>query len=281
MKSPENITVSQAIVGYLLNIEGRRLSPNTIRDYRNTLSKFSARYGAKPINSITTTHVSEFLASYPELTKKTISNYHIALSSMWTWLKNQDIVEENIIHQVDRPKPEKRIIAPLEESEIKALFAAIQKTSTYARPGKCSSSHTLPNIDRNRAMMLFFLDNGVRVSELINLRIEDLDIKNLRARVMGKGAKERYVPYSARTGQAIWRYLTTRDNPQPEDHLFVNQGNRPLTRNLVEHYLVNLGNRAGVSKVHPHRLRHTFAVSYLRAGGDIFTLQMIDRKSVV
>ena len=194
---------------------------------------------------------------------------------MWHFLERQQMVSENIVRRVERPKPEKRAVQPLEEHEIKALFSALEKGKRYTRRGKAECENTLPSADRLRAILMFFLDNGVRVSELINIKMQDLDTKNNRCFILGKGAKERYVPFSARTGQVIWHYMMERTDVQPEDYLFINNNGRQLDRRVLGRSLEALGKRAGVASVHPHLLRHTFAVNYLRAGGDIFTLQMI------
>jgi integrase/recombinase XerD len=98
----------------------------------------------------------------------------------------------------------------------------------------------------------------------------------MRAFVLDKGSKEQFVPYSPRTGQAIWRYLAARPDHQPDDPLFSTpDGIHHLNRSGIQQMLTRLATRAGVENVHPHRLRHIFAVSYLRAGGNLFTLQMI------
>jgi integrase/recombinase XerD len=85
--------------------------------------------------------------------------------------------------------------------------------------------------------------------------------------------KERMLPFSPRTGQMIWRYLATRENPQPTDPLFVGRLNRPITRTKLAEMFSGIGKRAGVHNVHPHRFRHTFAIQYLRNGGNAYTLQ--------
>lgn len=274
-KKNQQITLSQAIAGFMLNIEGRRLSVNTINDYKNTLRKFQIHFKENPLmDQITTDDISAWLA-VQTVSKKTVLNYHTCLSSLWKWLVQQKLLQENIIHDIERPRPEKRLVIPLDPDEIRSLMASLDKSKPYSRPGKRTSDHSLPNVDRNRAVLLFFLDNGVRVSELCGIKIKHLDVKNARCFIFGKGSKERFVPFSARTGQVIWRYLTLRKDHDPDDYLFVNRDNRQMTRNGIAEMLADLGARAGVEDVHPHRLRHTFAINFLRAGGDIFTLQMI------
>lgn len=272
--SPKKISLSQAISGFSLNIEGRRLSQHTIDDYANTMRKFQTYLGNPNIQDITPDQISSFLAAQP-VSKKTVSNYHIGLSSMWSWLTKQRLVPENILSQVQRPKPESRAIVPLEEHEIRSLLSFIEKSKAYATRCNHITSNTLQNADRNRAIILFFLDNGVRVDELCKIKVSDLDIKNARCYIFGKGAKERYVPFSPRTGDAIWRYLTLRPEYEKSDYLFVTNTGHQLKSRAVQDMLATTGDRAGVKGVHPHQLRHTFAICFLRAGGDPFTLQAI------
>jgi integrase/recombinase XerD len=77
------------------------------------------------------------------------------------------------------------------------------------------------------------------------------------------------------TRKALWRYLTTRPETDKDDPLFLSESGRRLEHDAIRHLLVGLGEKAGVKKCHPHRLRHTFAIEFLRNGGDVFTLQML------
>jgi site-specific recombinase XerD len=272
----KNITISQAIAGYLINLSARHLSPNTVNDYTNTLNKLTKHLGNdRQVSDIGTDQINEFLASFTTLSNKTLSNYHSTLSTFFDWMITNKIIAENPVKFVQRAKPERRVIDPLPEEEIKKLLKAVQQTNPYSRPGKKSCSNRLPEAERNTAMILFFLDNGCRVSELCNLQIKDLDLKQNRAFIMGKGSKERFVPFSDRTRQAIWQYHTKRGELYPDDFVFATERNRQLDRNPILKMLTRASKRAGISHVHPHRLRHTFAVTYLRAGGGLFELQMI------
>lgn len=270
------ITLSQAIAGYLINLSARHLSPNTVNDYTNTLNKLSSYIGSgTPVSDIGIDQINAFLASFTDLSNKTLSNYHSTLSTFFDWMIINKIISDNPVKYVHRAKPERRVIDPLPEEEIKLLLDSVTYSKPYARPGKKTCRNKLPNAERNQAIILFFLDNGARVSELCDLQLKDLDLKQLRAFVMGKGSKERYVPFSPRTSQAIWKYHTKRGDLYPEDFVFSTEDNHQLDRNYILKMLTHTSKKAGISHVHPHRLRHTFAVNYLRAGGDIFTLQMI------
>jgi integrase/recombinase XerD len=102
-----------------------------------------------------------------------------------------------------------------------------------------------------------------------------VDNRNHRILVLGKGTKERQVQFSARTGQAIWRYLASRPDAGPTDPLFATQDGYPMDRDNLRHVIERIGERAKIDDVHPHRFRHTFAIQFLRNGGDPFTLQML------
>lgn len=272
----KKITLTQALEGYELAFKSRHLSQHTLLDYQNTFRKFIAFLDDDPpLAHITSHQVEQFLASQTAVSNKTVLNYHTGLSAFWTWAVKEKLVPEHILHKVDRPKPEKRAIVPFTEADIRSLLGVVGKSRTYARPYKKENAHSLPNQERNRAIILLLLDTGIRASELCGLCIHEVDVKNQRMVVRGKGSKERAVPISARTGQAIWRYLATRPDADAGEPLFATSNGDPMDRDRLLKQLNNIGERAGIANVHPHRFRHTFSINYLRNGGDPWTLQMI------
>ena len=269
----ENLTFSQAVQGYLLYAEARRLSPHTIADYQNTFRKFAHFLDDDPpLRTISSGVIRQFMAAQT-VSKKTILNYHTGLSALWTWAYQERLVVENIVRLVERPRPEKRDIVPFTQDDIRALLANLEKTNLYSRPGKRPSAHSLPCAPRNRAIILLLLDTGIRNSELCELTFGGLDFKNARVSVFGKGAKQRSVPFSPRTGQALWRYTAGRPDPLPSEDVFLTEDGDPLKRDRLYKLLKTIGKRANVQVVHPHRFRHTFAINYLRNGGDPWSLQ--------
>lgn len=151
MKTPRStIPFSKAIAGYLLAAEARHLSPNTLRDYCTTFQKFQDYLEADiPIAQITAHDVEAFLGSL-KLSKKTILNYHVGLSALWTWAVSEDVVGEHILQKVELSKPEKRAVVPFSEADIRALLSVLTTTKPYTRPGKRESTHSIPNADRIR-----------------------------------------------------------------------------------------------------------------------------------
>jgi len=248
----KTLKLSQAVEGFMLACQARKLSEHTMTDYRRTLKKFRDYIGVDPdVTSISAENLNRFLASQP-WSAKTVLNYHIGLSALWTWMIRQGYTEKHLLRVVERPRPQKVAIQPFSESEIRAMLQAIS-----GRRGE----------ERYRAVIYLLLDTGLRASELCGLQRGDIDLGNLRVRVVwesGKGKKERYIPISQRTATAIFSYLT-------------DVSGRPfnLTRSALTHHLDKIGQRAGVANVHAHRFRHTFAIMYLRNGGDPYTLQEI------
>jgi len=274
MKHP--LTFYQVMVGYILAIEARHLSPNTIKDYKNTFKKFLPFIGKDtPFEEITSKHIQEFLATFTSVTNNTLLHYYSALAAMWSWAVREEIVQKNIVHLVTPPKAEEREILPFTEAEFKALLAAASRSKAYERPGKRISDHATLQPERMRAILLMLLDTGLRVGEITGLKLLQVDNRNQRIQLMGKGAKERSVPFSPRTAQALWRYLSTRPDAESSEPLFSTYNKRKIDATQLAKSLKALGAKAGVHNVHPHRFRHTFAIQYLRNGGDPYTLQKL------
>jgi site-specific recombinase XerD len=209
-KAPKqtSLPLSKAVEGFMLAAAARGLSDHTVLDYQNTIKKLVAFLEGDPvIAEITVSQIREFLAGQSErISNKTLLNYHTGLSALWKWALDEKLVTENIVRNIPAPKPEDRRIIPFTEAEIKLLLGALERSKPYTRPGKKLSDHAIPGVERNRALAFLLIDCGLRATELCELTIQNVDIRNHRVLVMGKGSKERLIPFSARTGQALWRY---------------------------------------------------------------------------
>jgi site-specific recombinase XerD len=203
------ITFSQAMQGYLLAIGARHLSEHTVKDYVNTFNKFTAFLSDDiPIEDITHKVIEAFFSAQTTVSKKTLLNYHTGLSSLWTWAMSEHLVHHHVVRHVTPPKPEEREIVPFTLIEVRAMLAVVGRDVK----GEVLDKRMRNSADRNRAVVLLLLDTGMRASELCSLRVGGVDNHNRRVRVMGKGSKERTIPFSPRTGQTLWRYLTSRSD---------------------------------------------------------------------
>ena len=263
--------IAQSIPEYLESKRAQHLSPRTLEDYEGILHKFAREVGERDVADIEVKDVRHYLASLT-VSKKRVKNVHITLSSFWTWAVSEGICVTHIPRLIKPPKPEKRVIVPIRKPEIEAMLDATQYSVVYMRRGKRDSQNKLANTLRDRAIIFFLLDTGVRASELCQLCMNDVGYEG--ACVHGKGSKDRIVPVSSSTRNHLKTY-TSRRKRKGKDFVFLTQDARPLTSDSLRSIIVRVSERAGLLGVHPHRFRHTFAINFLRNGGDIFSLQAI------
>jgi integrase/recombinase XerD len=290
----KKLTLNQIIGLYLLEVEGRRLSEHTIMDYRVAFNRLVDYFdGNKTFAEIDVPAMREFFAHLSasefgvpnaaiprepiKLSKKTLLNHHTAYSALWTWAVKNDEAAEHIMRRIPRPKPEQTDIVPLSQRDFDAMVAACSGSRDYThyRSG-ATTSNTRPTELRDKAILYLLIDTGIRASELCDLRIRDLDSKNRQITVTGKGDKTRTIPLSDQTWRTMMKYiLTARDNAPGDSPAFLSKQGTSLTRNALYQLIDTLGTLAGVTDAHPHRFRHSFAVMFLRNGGNIYALRKI------
>lgn len=179
-----------------------------------------------------------------------------------TWLAEEEYLPSNVFTRIVKPKLPSRVLDVVRPDEVKRLLAA------------CGASTA--NGGRDLAVVTLFLDTGLRLSELVGLTIEDVHLQDGWQKVFGKGEKERIVPFGTRATKALGRCLSFyRPEEADTDSFFVNRDGSPITGNTVKMLFTRFRAKANVPRLHPHLLRHTFATSYLMAGGDVFSLQAI------
>jgi len=292
------ISLSTVIEGYLLDARARQLSPKTLLDYQNAFRHLREFIGDPPFADIVTDDIRRFLGHLRDapvepsgvaprrkrvLSKKSVLNIYIALSALWTWAVTEGLASSHVVRAISPPTPEKPAIEPFSRSDVKAMLEACEYTREYGRPGKRTCRNKRPTAQRDKALILLMLDTGVRVSEICEnpglgthgMRIRDVDLRNHRIKVIGKGARERILPISHRTAKALWRYLVKREDADADDPVFLNSRGEPLTISGLQRLIARLGERAGVKNAHPHRFRHTFAINFLRNGGNALELQRL------
>jgi len=268
------IPLSQALEGYFITARARRLSRHTLAEYDYTFRAFESFLGDdRPLASITPADIRAFLNSRTGLSNKTLLNHHIGLSALWSWALNEGLVDRHVIREVAAPKAEQKAIVPYTQRDVKEMLQACERTRPYARPGQRTCDNSRPTALRDKAIILLLVDTGMRASELTGIRIYQADLANRRVTVEGKGNKERMIPISPRTAQALWRYLAERGEKRKAEALFLGKGGLPLSRYGLLRLLERMGERADVEGATVHRFRHTFAIAFLRNGGNAFALQ--------
>lgn len=198
------------------------------------------------------------------LSPETVRCHVRTLKAFSSWLYREGQTAGNRLQNLRLPKAHTRVIVPLTPGEIEAIAAAIDKAS--------------PTGERNHAIIVTALDNGQRASELAGIELDHVDFKAGSIRVMGKGNKERIVPIGRYATSLLWGY-STRVRPMPVNpdcnRLFLSPEGQPISANTIKLVFSRLAKRSGVSRLHAHLCRHTFAINYLLNGGDIFSLKEI------
>ena len=200
------------------------------------------------------------------LSGHTINCYLRSIRSFWSWLVREELVEASPFARVRIPKCPRKVIPTFSNDQIGQLLATMD-TST---PEGC----------RDQAIILTLLDTALRVSELAGTTLDDLRLEEGTIKVLGKGNKERLVPIGKKVQRALWHYIS-RYRPEPEQPkcklLFLTREGMPLTKDRIEKMMAGYGRRAAIKGVRcsPHTLRHTAAISFLRNGGNVFSLQRL------
>jgi len=248
-------------------------SPKTVEWYREVLNSFVGwlkRQGKLTnLSSIDHMDVREFILALRErryhgkaLSSSTLNNRVRALRAFFSWLAREGYTNTNILANLKPPKVAETLIEPLTAEEIDRLFSVInQKTVLGAR---------------NAAMIALFLDGGLRLSELINLGTSNVHLEQRYVKVMGKGSKERMVPFGA-TCQRALLYYHNHFRVEPAhagvDAFFLTLDGYPLTETALKSLMVRLAKASGITRLHAHLLRHTYATRFLLNGGDVFLLK--------
>ncbi len=267
MPSPQQ-AMQEATESFLRRGQARNLSHHTLRYYRVRLEAFSRYLERKRLRvspaEVTPALVRDFLASETErVSALTASHSFITLRALFRFLAREEFIEANPMDKVEKPRVAWKVIKTFTPAQVEAMLATCNGRSF--------------NGARLRAVILTLLDCGLRVSELCGLSLEDVSWDEGTLRVMGKGSKERVVPFGEATRHALMAYVAKRGSISGQDALFVTCYGDRVNRHEAYRLLSECGKRAGVSGVRcsPHTFRHTFAVMYLRNGGDAFTLQKL------
>ena len=265
-----------ALEGYWL-AKRLNLSEHTIEDYTRTFKRFGQFVRNADVAAIKAKQVNEFLLYLTdelELGPKSVLNAWIALSSFWTWAHEELQVPHIVRDGVEKPQAKSPPGLPYSEEEVRRLLDACVHMNAWSRKSGRHVDGLRPTKLRDQAVMLVLLDTGLRVSELCALKVKHYDRKLGRLVVEhGKGDKPRIV-YLGQAGQRLlWRYLSARKPGGPNEPLFATATGRHMRSDGVRMMIQRAGERAGVPSAGPHRFRHTFAVNFLRNGGNILALQ--------
>lgn len=254
---------------YYLKIT-RNLSKNTIISYERDLLSYidfiQVNYKFRDFNQITKDHIMNFSRSLSRKgnSSSTITRKISSIKSFHRYLSSENVVDMDITRKIRKPKTTKSLPNVLNIQEVDKIIEL-----TYISNDALSL--------RNQAMLELAYGSGLRVSELLSLRISDLHLNKGLVNILGKGNKERIIPLNENTVFALQKYIVEARpllKAKKADVLFVNRFGNPLSRIGFFKLIKNLAKKANIVKeISPHTLRHSYATHLLENGADLRTVQ--------
>ena len=213
----------------------------------------------KNISSITTNDIRSYLASYQEcrhLSKVTIDNLRRIYSSFFAWLEDEDYITKSPVRRIHKVRTDSLVKETLSDENLEILR---------------DSCDTL----RDLAMIDLLASTGMRVGELVNLNIQNINFQERQCIVFGKGNKEREVYFNARAKIHLQQYLETRTDCNPALFVSLKGSKKRLSISGIETRIRKLGLRSNVGRVHPHKFRRTLATMAIDKGMPIEQVQKL------
>lgn len=237
-------------------IEG--CSEKTLCYYQSSIEAL-LRSELKRIGELETNDIRSYLARYQEgrgSSRVTIDNLRRIFSSFFAWLEDEDYIAKSPVRRIHKVRTESLVKEVISDEHMEVLR---------------DTCHEI----RDLAMIDLLASTGMRVGELVKMNREDIDFHERQCIVFGKGNKEREVYFNARTKIHLKRYLESRTDKNPALFVSLSQPNNRLTIGGVETRLRQLGKRAGLNKVHPHKFRRTLATMAIDKGMPIEQVQRL------
>lgn len=246
----------------------RGLSPNSVAAYEQDLQRLKAYMDAHGIDIVRAT--SDDLKAFLYDASKSISSVRTqarliaGIRSFYRFLIYHNYIEQDPSELLESPKKERHLPEVLTLDEIDSMIAQLDMSK--------------PESHRNRAIIEMLYGSGLRVSELVNLRLSDIYRQEGFMRITGKGSKQRLVPISPVADQWLEYWLEDRSQldikPEYSDIVFLNRYGRQLTRAMIFTIIKTLAKQADIHKtISPHTLRHSFATHLLQNGADLRIIQ--------
>jgi len=277
--------LSKAVEGYLFDKQVS-YSPSTIESYKVVFKNLLDFLGDKSISAVTHDDLTRFIvylqtdyiphrfgSDTSKLKPASVDLHWKGLRSFFGWAAEVlEIPRPDL--RLARPEYKRAHVVPFSEDDIRRMLKHVEYY-LVTRNGK-THRQRIPTGQRDKTIILTLLDTGLRIGELLRIQIKDVNFEAGEILVTpfgtGKKTKPRLVVLGDTSRRALWLYVARleQDHPtHPTDRLF------PMSKIAVRLMLRRLSKRSGIPDIHPHRFRHSFAIWYLRGGGDIFTLQRL------
>ena len=252
------------IISFINYLKDKDYSQNTVLSYEKDLDLFCEYAKNCDVAKVDYSFIRSYLQFLhnQNYTAKTISRHISSLKSFFKYLTKMDIIKENPCLLVTNPKIEKKLPNYINYQDLEVLFSIPD----------CSSPLGL----RNRLILELLYSCGVRVSELVNIKLSDIDFSNNRSLILGKGSKERYVLYGKICQDLLNDYI---DNSRPllnknSEYLLLNKFGNKITDRAIRMIIDDIVKKSSLKlNISPHTLRHTFATHLLNEGANLKIVQ--------
>jgi len=262
------ITLEELREDFLEHCEARNLSGRTLEWYGDRTRRFAnwcAAQGITVPSDLSCSDLEQFVLHCRRqgFAPNTVHGYAQVLKTLCRLGHRLGYIPQDITTGFELPRVPKTFVPTFSDEQLQGLLAAPDRRTWVGI--------------RDRAILLVLLDTLMRVSELVGLDAEDVDLDVCVIRVMGKGGKQRHVPFGTAAAQALRRYGSAVQDLLPGDPFFITRYGRRTSRWAVQMMMANCGRAARIDGVRcsPHTLRHTGAKRFILAGGDVFTLQKL------
>ncbi len=260
--------VEHATDDFLRHLRERNASPHTVKAYTGDLDVFAAYMGARDWKKIDHIAIRGFLSHLYDkgLSKTSVARALAAVRSLYRWLAQEGVVEQNPAKLVSTPRLAKKLPRVPTIEEVNSVL-----------DGKMPEVASFP--ERDRVLLELLYGCGIRNSELVGINLEDIRMSNEAILIRGKGKKERYVPFGGSAREALGIYLPWRQQllitlKKSTPALLVNQRGGRLTTRSVGRIVKRIAVARGLSPdVHPHTLRHAFGTHMLEEGAGLRAIQ--------
>ena len=244
------------------------LARNTLESYRRDVRQFAVDIQPKTLQDVQRADVSAYLhrCFIAQVNTRSTVRHLSSLRRFYAWAVRESLLTENPLSGLDTPRLPRSLPKSFGEADVEALLAATEGDDVLAQ--------------RDKALLEVLYATGLRVSELVSLRLRQLNRDAGVVRVMGKGGKERLVPLGEMALQALDRYLTsarlTMLAQHSSDYVFVSARGKPITRQACWYLIKRRARQAGLVQLpSPHGLRHAFATHLINHGADLRVVQLL------
>lgn len=256
------MTIIKAYEMFMQEQQFRGNSKETISYYKITLNMFMDFCGRdldiEDLDVMLFKSYQLHLANSRNIKRVSIRTYSRAVRVLYRYLYSEDLIDIKI-DKLKLMKSDKEVILPLSDAEVKQLLNCFDDTILGVR---------------DKAVCMLMLDCGLRRSEVINLKLSDVNFVNNTILVNGKGSKQRIVPFGSAVREQLLKYRSIIDDNSVKS-FFLNNDFTALTPNAVKMMFSRLKERSGISRIYPHLLRHTFATNYIFNGGNLEVLRVL------